>query len=197
MKANIPNQTVPVHAAKQILRLAIVAFAYYITGWLGLKLPYFGSHITLIWLPTGIAVAALIRWGVGIWPAITIGAFLVNYGIDTSAPLALGTAIGNTFGPFLTAYLLRRSGFDYQFRRQTDVVSFIAASAAGMLVSATGGTTCLYLAGLVVPDGFGTAWLTWWVGDTVGLLLAGPILLPVTHKNLAELGNQKRGLGTR
>lgn len=196
MKKIIPNQEPPIRLSKLIARLFIVASAYFITGWLGLKLPYFGSHITLIWLPTGIAVAALIRWGLGVWPGIAFGAFLVNYAIGSSVPLALGTAVGNTLGPYFAAYWLLRSGFDYQFRRQTDVVSFIAASAAGMLISATGGTACLYLADLIPPNpnAFSIAWLTWWVGDTVGLLLAGPILLPLTRKNLAQLGHQKRGL---
>ena len=194
MKNIHPDQAVPVSGARQVSRLAILAAAYFITGWLGLKLPYYGSQITLIWLPTGIAVAALIRWGTGLWPGIAVGAFLVNLAIGSSATLALGTAVGNTIGPWLTAYWLRRAGFNYAFTRQADVITFIAASAAGMLISATGGTLCLYLAGLVSADGLGIAWLTWWVGDTVGLLLAGPILLPLTLKNLARLGQQKRGL---
>ena len=40
-----------------------LALAYFATGRLGLLLPAFGSNITLIWLPSGIAVAALLRWG--------------------------------------------------------------------------------------------------------------------------------------
>lgn len=194
MKAVIQSKVVPVSLSRQLLRLLLLASAYFLTGWLGLKLPYFGSHITLIWLPTGIAVAALVRWGLGVWPGIAVGAFLVNYAIGSAVPLALGTAAGNTLGPYFAAYWLLRSGFDHQFTRQTDVVSFIAASATGMLISATGGTACLYLAGLVTPNGFGIAWLTWWVGDTVGLLLAGPILLPLTLKSIAQLGRQKREL---
>ena len=194
MKTTHPIEMPSVGGSKKLLRLAVVATAYFLTGWLGLKLPYFGSHITLIWLPTGIAVAALIRWGVGTWPGISIGAFLVNLVIGSSVPLALGTAVGNTLGPLLTAYWLRRVRFDNSFTRQTDVVAFIVASAIGMLVSATGGTSSLYLAKLVSLDGFGIAWLTWWVGDTVGLLLAGPILLPLTLENLVQLGQKKRGL---
>jgi len=48
-----------------LIRLPAVALAYFITGWLGLQVPYTGSHITLVWLPTGIAVAALLRGGWG------------------------------------------------------------------------------------------------------------------------------------
>lgn len=183
-------------------RVALVRFAqvltvttgYFITGWLGLKLPYFGSHITLIWLPTGIAVAALMRWGVGMWPGVALGALLVNLAIGSSFLLAVGTSIGNTLAPLMTAYWLRRVGFDWAFRRQVDVVSFIIASAAGMLISATGGVLNLYLANLVTAEGMGVAWLTWWIGDAVGLLLAGPLLLPLTRRSLAQLGGKKRSL---
>jgi len=94
----------------------------------------------------------------------------------------------------LTAGWLVRARFDPRFSRQTDVISFIVAGASGMLVSATGGTFCLYLAHLVSAEGLVTAWLTWWVGDTVGILLAGPILLPLNVASLAQLGRQKRGL---
>ena len=45
------------------IRLPIVALAYFASGWLGLQMPYLGHNITLLWLPTGIAVAALYRWG--------------------------------------------------------------------------------------------------------------------------------------
>ena len=178
----------------RLVQLCIVTVAYFSTGWLGLKLPYFGSHITLIWLPTGIAVAALVRWGFGMWPGIAIGAFLANWAIGSSFSLAFGTAIGNTLAPLMTAYWLRRVHFDSDFSRQADVVSFIVASAVGMLISATCGVLNLYLAGLLALDGVPVAWLTWWVGDVVGLLLAGPLLLPLTHTTLSQLGGKKKSL---
>ena len=189
--AGLPSSRVALVRFAQVLT---VTTGYFITGWLGLKLPYFGSHITLIWLPTGIAVAALMRWGVGMWPGVALGALLVNLAIGSSFLLAVGTSIGNTLAPLMTAYWLRRVGFDWAFRRQVDVVSFIIASAAGMLISATGGVLNLYLANLVTAEGMGVAWLTWWIGDAVGLLLAGPLLLPLTRRSLAQLGGKKRSL---
>lgn len=41
----------------------LVALAYFITAKLGLMVPYKESVATLIWLPTGIAVGAIMRWG--------------------------------------------------------------------------------------------------------------------------------------
>ena len=55
------------------IRLPIVALAYFASGWLGLQMPYLGHNITLLWLPTGIAVAALYRWGSVVWPGVFIG----------------------------------------------------------------------------------------------------------------------------
>ncbi|MCK6389387.1 MAG: MASE1 domain-containing protein [Zoogloea sp.] len=189
--AGLPSSRV---ALARFVQILAVTAGYFITGWLGLKLPYFGSHITLIWLPTGIAVAALTRWGVGMWPGVALGALLVNLTIGSSFLLAVGTAVGNTLAPLMTAYWLRQVGFDWAFRRQVDVVSFIVASAAGMLISATGGVLNLYLANLVTADGLGVAWLTWWIGDAVGLLLAGPLLLPLTRRSLVQLEGQKHSL---
>ena len=179
---------------QKLARTVIVSLAYFLTGWLGLMLPYHGSHITLIWLPTGIAVAALIRWGSSMWPGVAVGAFAVNWVIGSSIPLALAMAIGNTLAPQITAFWLRQVGFDASFNRQTDVISFVIAAAAGMLISATGGVASLYMAGLVTADSIGIAWLTWWVGDTVGLLLAGPLLLPLTRDTLTKLAKHKQRL---
>lgn len=177
-----------------LLACALAGAAYYITGFLGLSLPYYGSHITLIWLPSGIAVALLIRVGLHSWPCITLAAFLVNYATESSLSLAGATAIGNTVGPLVVAYWLRTTGFSPLFLKQSDVFSFLLTSAAGMLISATGGTLSLLLLNGLKLEEFGVAWLTWWVGDTIGVLLAGPILLPLTRATWHELIDQRKGL---
>jgi PAS domain S-box-containing protein len=177
---------------RQVLKLFIVALAYFATGWLGLRLPYYGSHITLIWLPTGLAVAALVRWGPTMWPGIAVAAFLVNWTIGSSFPLAMGIAVGNTLAPWVTVSWLRRVDFDTAFNRQSDVVAFVAAAAVGMMLSATTGVASLYVAGLAKADDLDIAWLTWWVGDTVGVLLAGPLLLALTRDTIAQLAGQKQ-----
>ena len=70
------------------IRLFLLTLAYFASGWLGLKLPFVGTHITLVWLPTGVAVAALFRWGWRVWPDIYLDAFLVNLAVGSSLPLA-------------------------------------------------------------------------------------------------------------
>ena len=173
---------IPQFAAK----LLFIALAYYAGGRLGLAIPYVGSHITLIWLPTGIAVAALLRWGRALWPGVFLGAFLVNLSIGSTWLLAGGIAVGNTLGPLLTVWVLRRTGFNQEFERHQDFLLFGAAASLGTLMSALAGVINLSLAGLVPLTTFVSAWMAWWIGDAVGVFLAGMPLLTVTHKNLLK-----------
>lgn len=177
-----------------VTRILLLSLIYFVTGWLGLKIPFTGSHITLVWLPTGIAVAALLRWGWGVWPGIYLGAFLVNLAIGSSPFLAAGIAVSNTLGPLLAAKWLQQSGFQTGFDRQRDVALFIFAALLGMAVSATGGVANLYLAGLIPLAAAGFAWLTWWMGDSIGVLLAAPLLLTFNRGNLVQLSRIPREL---
>ncbi|MDP1929735.1 MAG: MASE1 domain-containing protein [Thiobacillus sp.] len=177
-----------------MIKPILLALAYIATGWLGLQIPYVGSHITLVWFPTGIAVAALLRWGGGCWLGIYVGAFIVNLIIGSTLPLAAGIAVGNTLGPILAVVWLKRAGFHQAFDRQRDVGLFIVAASLGMMVSALGGVANLHFAGLVPPGSAGTAWLTWWMGDAVGVLLVAPLLLSFTRKNIEQLSRHRREL---
>lgn len=178
--------------ASMLYRQGLLALAYFATGWLGLKTPYAGTHITLIWLPTGLAVAAVLRWGRGVWPGIALGAFLVNLAIGSSWPLAAAIAVGNTLAPILCLVYLTRFQFDTAFSRQKDVGLFIVGAALGMTVSATFGTASLFLAGSMSLKAAGPAWLSWWMGDTVGVFLAAPLLLSLNRKNLDRLRQARR-----
>jgi len=175
-------------------RIFLLTLAYFSMGWLGLQVSYGESHITLIWLPTGIAVAALLRWGKSVWPGIYLGAFLVNLSIGPSIPLAAGIAVGNTLAPLVTCYLLKKIGFQPAIERLKDVRLLIAAACAGMLLSATGGVANLYLAGLLPLQATGTACLSWWMGDVVGVLLGAPLLLTLSWKNIQQPAKHRKEL---
>ena len=162
-------------------RTLALALLYFALGHLGLMLPAFGSHITLIWLPTGMAVAALLRYGLGCWPGVTLGAFAVNLAGGMQWQAALVISVGNTAGPMLAARLLPRMGFHAAFDRQRDILLLAAAAALGMAVPASLGVATLALAG-TLPGGWLAAWLIWWAGDTMGVITAAPLLLCFTRQ---------------
>ncbi|HZN94730.1 MAG TPA: MASE1 domain-containing protein, partial [Myxococcales bacterium] len=52
--------------------------AYYVAARVGLSVATVERSVTLVWPPTGIALAALFLLGRRHWPAIMLGAFAVN-----------------------------------------------------------------------------------------------------------------------
>lgn len=169
-------------------RLITITLAYFITGRLGLEFATVGSHVTLIWLPTGIAVAALFRWGWRYWPAVWLGALWVNLAIGGTLLVSLGISVGNTLGPVLGVALLRRWHFNPRISNWSDVPVFVAGGAfLGMAVSATGGIATLALDGLLPWSATGTAWIVWWLGDSVGVVVAGMALVTFDRHELTQL----------
>ncbi len=167
-----------------------LALAYFVTGYIGLKLPMFGTSITFIWLPTGISVGMLYRYGYGCWPGVAIGAFLTNFAVGSSVVVSLGIACGNTLGPILATYLLYQLRFDRAFERQREILLLAVAAVVGMTVPATLGIVTLTLAHWIPKDHF-QAWLTWWAGDTMGVIAAGPMVMVLNRKELRTLTRQR------
>lgn len=162
-----------------MIRVIALTAAYFIAGKLGLSIPYVSSSITLFWPPTGIAFAAVLIWGPSCWPGIFLGALLVNLTTGELAfPTASGVALGNTFAPVLGALMLKKAiGSQNIFKCSQDVVTFIFIAASSMLLSATGGTLSLYVSGLLSSDMVLNAWLGWWLGDIIGVMIFLPMLL--------------------
>src|SRR5690349_5447555 len=158
---------------RTVLSIALVATAYIVFAEIGFSMAYATKQVTAVWPPTGIAVACLIVLGYRIWPGIFIGAFVSNALSHEPLLTAAAIAVGNTLGPVLGVYLLRRLGrFDPALERVSDVMAFVLfASAAGMTVTATNGTLCLVLSGIVPWSAFATTWRLWWTGDAMGVLL--------------------------
>ncbi|MFZ3017419.1 MAG: MASE1 domain-containing protein [Gallionella sp.] len=168
-------------------KLLLLALAYFAAGKLGMALSIQDNHIALLWLPAGISVAALLRWGISCWPGVFLGALLIDFSLGLSPLLTVATAGGSTLGPLATAWLLKRWQFDHTFARQRDLMLLIGGAALGMLASASTAVSLMWLDGAVPAAGAPLAWLHWWLGDTVGVLLAGPLLLSITRTNHAEI----------
>lgn len=172
-------------------RLITLTLAYFLFGKIGLLLSFFGSNITLFWLPTGIAVAALLRWGYRYWSGVFVGALLVNTAIGTSLLPAACIAVTNTLGPLLTVYLLGKLEFNREFDRVQDIPVLLVSAALGMTVSAGGGSASLLMSGLLPSTEFTRAFMFWWAGDSVGVMLAAPFLLNISRRVLTGLWQQR------
>jgi PAS domain S-box-containing protein len=162
-----------------LLALAMLAFAYVFFARVGFAFAFATRQVTAVWPPTGIAVAALLLLGYRIWPGVWLGAFISNAISDVPLLAAAGIASGNTLGPLLAAFLLRRFvGFEISLARVRDVLGLIVFGAVlAMGVTATNGVLNLALAGVVSWSSSVSVWWVWWVGDAMGVLLVAPVIL--------------------
>ncbi|MGH3042715.1 MAG: MASE1 domain-containing protein [Gaiellaceae bacterium] len=155
----------------------LIAGAYYGAAKLGMSLSVSHGVITPVWAPSGIALAALLILGLRYWPAVAIGAFTANATTGATLAVAAGISVGNTLAALAGALLVRRIGFAPALDRVRSVLALVAGGAvASTAVSATTGVTVLTLAD-ARQDTYGSAWLLWWFGDAMGILVVAPILL--------------------
>ena len=169
--------------AEYLLGIFLLAGAYFVTGRFGLSLAFEPEQVTLIWPPAGIAVAALILFGRKMWPAIFIGAFAVNITQNEPFFVAFMIACGNTMAGLSAEYLIRRvvSDFHPTLYRMKGFVAFVLCGAlAASVVSATIGSASLAAGGLIEWSEYVHTWVTWWIGDSVGILIVGSLLLTLS-----------------
>ncbi|OYY81845.1 MAG: sensor domain-containing diguanylate cyclase, partial [Methylophilales bacterium 16-45-9] len=166
------------------LRFIFVALAYILTAQLGLIGPYKESIATLLWLPSGVAVGAIMRWGSVAIPAVFIATVYVEQSLGMSLITSLSIACGNTLAPVCTAYLLKKLQFNHQLITQRDIFLLISAAMLGMLISSTGGVLSLHLNVLANTHDMVRVWFIWWVGDVIGVLLALPLVLNLNKTKL-------------
>ena len=185
----------PPAVLRYITALLALALVYIAAARAGLMLGAIAGFATLVWAPTGIALATLLLFGSRLWPAVLIGAFVAN--VWTGAPLlgALGVAIGNTLEAVAGAFVLRRiPGFRLELDRLEDIASFVVL-AAGLctVISATIGVGSLALVGTIQSSQIAVAWRAWWLGDLVGALVVAPLLLVWLSQRRFMLASRRGG----
>src|SRR5882724_2540238 len=168
-----------VRPARGALGIVLLFLAYFVTARLGLLLDAVAGFATLVWPPSGIALAALLLFGTRLWPGVLVGALCVNLVIGASLPVALGIALGNTLEAVAGSWLLRRIGrFDSRLEGIDDVKALVLlGGVASTAISAAVGLLSLRLGGTVGPAMSWPTFRAWWFGDMLGDLVVAPLLL--------------------
>lgn len=163
----------------KLAALIALTVIYFFAGKLGLSLAFVNPSATAVWPPAGIALAAFLILGDYVWPAILLGAFLVNITTSGSTLPSLAIAMGNTIEGLVGAYLVNRyANGSRAFARAQDVLKFtILAGLFGTVISATIGVTSLVWGRLAPSSDFLAVWLTWLLGDATGILIVAPLII--------------------
>lgn len=176
-------------ALRWLALILLIAVANYLSGRLGLLLALPPGFSTAVWPPSGIALAALLLLGYGVWPGVWIGSFAMNVWLAMqsgpvtdwlAASLIAGSiGAGSTLQALLGAGLIRRYvGFPNPLLFERPIAAFLLLGGpVSCLVGASVGIGTLVLAGVMPLAIAPFQWWTWYMGDTIGVLTIMPLLL--------------------
>jgi len=164
-----------------------VTLAYVATGKLALALAVPPGYASPIFPPAGIAVACVLIGGSATLPWIFIGSLLLNIwtGYSVSHQLdemgyaaAVVIAAGSMGQAGVGGSVLRRAiGYPAPLDNSRDLAAFLVLSPLVCLTSASLSLAGLWALGVVHPAELATSWISWWIGDTLGVLLVLPLML--------------------
>ena len=179
------TQPAPFLSIKNWILIIIIALFYYFSGRLGqiFALPP-GYHITPVWPPSGIALAAVLLFGYRILPGIWLGSFFNNFllfiePLDSEYVLnafitSTGIGIGASLQAYVGGYFIRKYADAEPLSSQVNVVKFIIIGILSCLVNSNIGILSLSLA---QPINWTETWWTWWIGDAAGVLIFTSFIL--------------------
>jgi PAS domain S-box-containing protein len=162
-------------------RAFLLSACYVIGGLLGSKSSaLMHGDVPLVWAPSGIALAAILLFGYRMWWGVALGAWLLTFAQGTPFGFfTLATAIGNTIGAMLCAYLLERFvEFRYSMKRVKYATGFILfACLLGTTVNAIFNVVGLCYSHQAKWDQLFSNALVWWVPNAMGALVVTPLIL--------------------
>lgn len=171
-----------------LVRGLLIAAAYFGMGRLMGLLAVSPGYATPVWPSAGLAFVAALLWGRSALVGVLLGSSAVNtlitLRLDTLGPaLAVGAWIGA--GAALQAWVGARlvarvvgPGNPLEQGGSVPMLLLLGGPVA-CVVNAVLSTIALVTMGLVDPGCAPADLATWWVGDTIGVLLVAPALLAV------------------
>ena len=171
----------------------LLAALYVIAGLLGHKSSFMGGEVALVWPPAGIALAGILLFGYRMWWGVALGAWVFTFMQGTPFGFfTVATAVGNTVGAVVCAYLLERFvGFQNSMERVRHAVGFILlACFLGTTVNATFNVIGLCYSHRLPWDQLFTNVTIWWVPNALGALVVTPIILAWNSPSVLRLSTR-------
>lgn len=171
-----------------LARSLAVALAYLATALLAYQFADPAAQACAVFPASGIALAAMLVWGWRIVGGIFLGSLLLNLTLATTAastmtvlaslPMAVGVALGASLQALAGGLLCRRFARIPQDGGRHDWNDFLLVLLGGplaCLISPLIGNAMLLFAGRIAPADLTFNLWTWWVGDTLGVVIFAPL----------------------
>ena len=173
MPVTLPPSTVGLR------HIILLAASYFIASKLGFELAIVHTNVSTIWPASGIALAAVLRYGPRILPGVVLGDLLADLSTDIPFSISAVITVGVTLEAVLGVWLVHKlRGFNPTLQTVASVFGVIVVAAiVSPVIAASVGTSALIVGGLASMDQFQSIWTTWWAGDAMGIVIFAPLLL--------------------
>ncbi len=183
----------------------LTALAYLAFGALALMLAGPPGFASPLYPPAGVALAATLVAGPSALAGVFVGSTLLNASLGAVRGAAGGTALlwmpaliglGAVLQAQLGAWMVRRAvTMPLVLREPRDIArAGLLGGFVACTVSASVGTAALGLGGMLGPADVLPNWATWWMGDTLGVLITAPLALTLIGQPRADWQPRRRTL---
>ena len=166
---------------------ALVGLAYVLSGKASMAVTLPPNYVSLVFLPAGVALGAVLIWGGRALPGVLLGSVAVQWQASGQAVVAGGdwpltlwfSPLGAVGQAWLTAWVARRwlhypDAFDEPRRI---IWLLLVLVPLGHAINAGVSVPLLVQSAVIAPADMGWSFLTWWQGDVMGALLGAPLML--------------------
>jgi diguanylate cyclase (GGDEF)-like protein len=166
--------------ASYLFQILVLAALYFGFGHASFLTAVSHSIVTpVFFVPEGISLAAAILLGPRVWPGIFLGQFALAVSRGLSIEPALAISAINSVEAIIGCMLFRHLKLSPSLNRMRDlrwlllIIFFVLQP-----FSATFGTATLLLSGTISgTQEYMRAWLSWWIGNSLGQSQITPLLL--------------------
>jgi len=180
----------------------VTALIYAVTGWLSLQLAIAPDYVSMVFVPAGVALAAVMVYGSGSLAGIFLGALAVQWIATAQVGLAgwrwtlLVGAVGAVAQAQVGAWLARRW---VQYPNPLDTPKAVMRLLLGVipvstLINASFSVPVLVSAHVLPVSTALSSWGGWWLGDALGAGLALPVALVLVGRPAEQWRSRRKGL---
>lgn len=171
--------------SSNLLRIVALALAYGAFGWAALKLAVPPGYAAPIFPSAGIALSALLIFGLRLWPGVLLGSLLVQIAAQVHTGVTLSSSVGASLVPLgatlqaiVGAALARRLiGFPNPLDAPKAILRFLGVIAPlSCLISPSISVPLLHHFGTIPSSEVTFNWWNWWLGDALGVMIAAPLM---------------------
>ncbi|TGM24363.1 ATP-binding protein [Leptospira meyeri] len=172
------------------ISVQILVFGFYLfAGKLSLSLSSIDGYSTPVWPPAGLALGFVLLFGKKVWFALFLGAYFTNTNYlpttETwiqfliSNPQNITISFGNSSAALMGAHFLKKYSNPNLniFQAHEILIFFIFAGPVNALISSIIGSLSLFYFKIIYFEFLFQTWLTWWMGDSIGIIIFTPLMI--------------------